>query len=882
MKTKHILTAMVLPALFAACTQEEVAVEKNAGVDLSYRPVLSDVTLSFDEADTRMSVVDGKDYAITPDAEDGLGACIIDIPTYSSASDYATKLEAAKKENKDERSLYNVTDYISSNYRYDLGADGNWNTQALLSEGNYVFYAPHSEKHTLRMPLSIKVPVEQKATAEEPNKAIKDFYANATEEGYPIVIDYKFLKASEQEKTVKMNYRHILSYPKFTLKNDYTEKEDGKDVKKAVKVTKVAFSMKNGDKFLVEAPLLNGETAKTGIAGKALGGDSLWIKREIEEAATSNVLKTTVAKDIKYSETITVDFGEGIEIAADGTFSFYAVMPAEQYINDTKKSIDHRLVATVYTADNKQFKTKFDLKDLTMNPGKRYPAQEYNTRTGEEEPELKEKPGKLATISLQGEQGPVQAKATGLKDNKELIEYLSKVATRYRDLKQVNSDFAELNKYTKEEVGAGKPNYEKYDSGLHFTLAKDAKIVIDDELIDALIKYIYEDATGGSITFLKDDVEAGKVVLGNTTKLGEYDIRYGGVMKPRAQIGGAGDLKDEYIVEFDTEVSASKITLSTGTTEFKKGMDLEVNRVVVPKDATLTLGDEFAVSSLVVENNGGTVNVGKVVDIASISNNAGTLNLNANFSKAVTNGALETKQGSTDIQEYTNEDLTAKNNGASNKTDYFVKVVSEGTINIAKGVIAGGAVRNNPGSVINNNGFMSAATGNMNAGTIVMGEGSDANIENYEYEKYEGYVKNNAQVAITNVGDKQMVSCELAAVPTETAPVGKFTAARINVINITNDVIMAKDVFETGKVFAGVKEVNFINDNITITTADGFVTGDVANVLFKIHNNITWIGKPMAPVDMSTGVFGIDKLLLKTGKKITDTGVILPTPTIFE
>lgn len=872
MKTKHILTAMVLPALFAACTQEEVAVEKNAGVDLSCRPVLSNVTLSFDEANTRMSVVDGTDYALTPDATDGLAACIIDEPNYTSASEYATQLEDLD-EGEDVSSLYTVKSYISSNYRYDLDADGKWNTQALLSEGHYVFYAPHSENHMLRMPLSVKVPVEQKATKEEPNKAVKDFYANATKKGYPVVIDYKFLKADGQEKTLALNYRHILSYPKFTLKNNYTEKEDGKDVKKAVKVTKVSFSIKNGSKFLVEAPLMNGvKDDKTGVVGKALGCDSLWIKREIEEAATSNVLNTAAAaKDKKESETITVDFGEGIEIAADGTFSFYAVMPAEQYINN---SGNKHLVATVYTADNMQFKTGFELKDFTMNPGKRYPAQEYNTREGDEKPELKKEAGTLATISLQGEQIPVQAKATGLSNNEELIEYLSKVATRYRDLKQVNSDFVELNSYNKAALTAtGDANYVQYNSGLHFTLAEDAEIVINDELIDALVKYIYKDVTGGSITFLAKDVEAGKVVLGNATKLDKYIINYNGVMNARQNIATTG-FDGKQIVLFGTPAAASKITLSTGTTEFKKGMTPGTDKVIVPKDATLTLGDEFAASSLVVENNGGTINVGKLVDIASISNNKGTLNLNANFSKAVTNGALETKEGSTDIQEYTDEELKTKNENATNAA-YFVKVVGEGTINIAEGVIASGAIINHPGSTINNNGFMSAYNTtetknvNKNAGTIVMGEGSNANIGNYDYTNYSGYVQNNAQVAIKSVDDKQIVTCELAAIPTAAAAT-KFTAAGINTVYITKDVVIAKDVFSSGKVFEIVNEVNFVGGCSKITTAEKLT--DVNTQVFRVHNNVEWIGDPMGNVDLSS-----IKLEKKKGTTITTSGVTLPS-----
>ena len=159
---------------------------------------------------------------------------------------------------------------------------------------------------------------------------------------------------------------------------------------------------------------------------------------------------------------------------------------------------------------------------------------------------------------------------------------------------------------------------------------------------------------------------------------------------------------------------------------------------------------------------------------------------------------------------------------------------------------------------------------NKNAGTIVMGEGSNANIGNYDYINYSGYVQNNAQVAIKNVDNKQIVTCELAAIPTAAADITKFQEAKITKVNITKSVVIAEDVFSSNKVFEKVGEVNFVGDCSKITTAK--VLADVSTKVFRVHNNVEWIGDPMGNVDLSSIT-----LKKKKGTTITTSGVTLPS-----
>ena len=80
MKTKHLLTGLVLPALLAACTAEEV-VEQQAVVknDLSARPIVGNVTLNTG-AEGRATLGEGWNSLLFEEG-DKIGARIMDTYT---------------------------------------------------------------------------------------------------------------------------------------------------------------------------------------------------------------------------------------------------------------------------------------------------------------------------------------------------------------------------------------------------------------------------------------------------------------------------------------------------------------------------------------------------------------------------------------------------------------------------------------------------------------------------------------------------------------------------------------------------------------------------------------------------------------------------------
>ncbi|MDO4757266.1 MAG: hypothetical protein Q4A54_13030, partial [Parabacteroides sp.] len=237
MKTKHLLTGLVLPALFAACTAEDVVsqqeVVKN---DLNSRPVVGKVTLNLGETESRGTIADRAFNAIDfVKGEDGFGARIIDA--YKLDDNYATYGDHPYRN-------YNPTTYASSNYKYVNDGGTKWVTDALMVEGNYMFYYPYNEANLARTPNTVSLPMLQTVSEEIPNQPIKDLYEGEN----PALVGYAFLKAEGQEAVVSPEINHIFAYPQFTLVNEFAvvEKAGEDPVPTEVTVTKIIVKYRDG------------------------------------------------------------------------------------------------------------------------------------------------------------------------------------------------------------------------------------------------------------------------------------------------------------------------------------------------------------------------------------------------------------------------------------------------------------------------------------------------------------------------------------------------------------------------------------------------------------------------------------------------------------
>ena len=136
-----------LLSLFAACTNDDfVSYEQGAqSGDAALRPSV-DVTLNVSEgngADTRLTFIPGEDKGYLWQTNDTIGALLMDkVIAENNSGDIRPHDDIEKWEEMAWTSRYQLVDYINTNYPFVRQADGSWQTNAKMLEGNYFFTFP--------------------------------------------------------------------------------------------------------------------------------------------------------------------------------------------------------------------------------------------------------------------------------------------------------------------------------------------------------------------------------------------------------------------------------------------------------------------------------------------------------------------------------------------------------------------------------------------------------------------------------------------------------------------------------------------------------------------------------------------------------------------
>ena len=156
MKTRHLLTAIALPALFAACTNEELLEQTTPGnVSLDDRQMVNVPAVNLnlgEQIDTRLSM-DGNKYIW--ESTDLLGACLMDeiTPNYHLPNTIWSQ-------------WFTLENYIQTNYKFAYNEQtGLFENNALMCEGNYFFYYPYDETMNTREAFEQELEAEQKLEA---------------------------------------------------------------------------------------------------------------------------------------------------------------------------------------------------------------------------------------------------------------------------------------------------------------------------------------------------------------------------------------------------------------------------------------------------------------------------------------------------------------------------------------------------------------------------------------------------------------------------------------------------------------------------------------------------------------------------------------------
>ena len=818
MKAKILLTGLVAPLMFAACTQEEAFVpQQEAGkIDLSNRPTLGKVTLGFD-SQTRATLNDeGLFNSLLWEAGDAVGARIIDTPKTPIKS-YVNPIFG-----------YDIAKYASTNYKFEKGTGSVWESEALMIEGNYMFYAPYAETALYRDPLKMVFPIaqtinpesEQIEKANANTDAIKNFFEDETT---TTVVGYKFLSAKSPEKVVSPTMTHIYAYPQITLKNNYTVDEDSNPstpaVAKPITIDKIVLSSKEFKKNYqinqkglfdvlreayakAEPVKVNNVTIEEGN-GEEYKNAGAWKNATtmLQYGRTSTI---TTSEDDDETE-ITVTFDPALTIAAEGDFKFHVVLPAEAYED---------LKATVYLAGSKSFVTgttavKFapEAELLTYAPGKRYAKEEYNFEDGKYE--IKDgTAGELATFTLEGTIGDYVAPVF-IQDADDFEEYL--VA--------LNNNTKEITEWD-EATNEGDFKLQQKDKFAEMTIDESIVALRNKYLSAGKIHFKSNMKVKGNITLNSDYSFAGKLTQesGNLTLMSKVDgdaTFNGTVTLDGATLGGTANFKAATItradikgaIEFNgnatvkTLTSATKATVKGGVVTIDKNsnaaMNIDINggEVVLNKanyDKNITVGtikDSKA-------DKAGTLTIGAENALTKVFFNNGTVNINAKvngvgdsyFSANWKFGTLKVNNnGTIDASSFTNK----------------AKIVNNGTI-LAK-------VTNPAGSIIENNATMTVAS---NEGNIVVAEGSSTYVE---AGSAAGEIDNTNGGALFLDGCDNTVSYTFSTIQT-TEDIENFDAELygVNKVVFNAGINFNKNLTDMSKVFYGVNIIDINGGTITI------------------------------------------------------------------
>lgn len=371
MKTKYLLAALAVPAVFTACTSDELE-NMNTNTGLDGRIALENVSFAVNQgSETRLAIGESSFNALSFEENDGMGACLIDV---MSGSDTDPVKNYQLNENK-----------IQTNYRFNY-ANGIWTSQANLVEGNYMFYMPYNADHQSRSAISINLPTTQTFSkdADGTFTTLPDVVKKSVESGAPLAVGYKFLKAGDSNMQLDLKLQQLYAYPKFTLQN--IESTD-------INVSYITLASETS-KFLVKAPFefaaSASQTAYTeagsGNSGEGsfvasfynkeeMGGDGTvdgtwFLDKNTEAVKMADLVDGSGANAKVTAIELMVSEDAPMVIKSGATVSFRAAIPAGNYDD---------MVIEVHTTDGKV--ARMSLTEFDINPRRQYTVAGYASET---------------------------------------------------------------------------------------------------------------------------------------------------------------------------------------------------------------------------------------------------------------------------------------------------------------------------------------------------------------------------------------------------------------------------------------------------------------------------------------------------------------------
>ncbi len=704
---KYLLPGMLATMMFAACTNEEIVsqqIETDAPeVDLSNRPVAGMVDLNFGPQ-TRATLDNDQNFntLVWEDTEsDNIGARLIDKVKDASKWIPFNRYEADPS-------------YAWTNYLYKkIAGEERWETEALLVEGNYMFYAPYDKDARVRDLLTVNFPLHQTVNTEDAGvegveantSAIKQFYNNNYEaphdKDYVFALGYAFISADIDLTAIEPAMTHLYAYPQITLVNKQTELDGVYSNDKEAKAVDVVI-----DKIYVSSSNIKA-AYKTNHAGfianlregyddvtRKVGGKDVTEDGGEDGAWRNSVNRLKTAKTTQIltpqgdQKEIEIDFEPNLTIPAGEEFSFHMILPAEEYkdlkitkvVLEGEKAFYNEWSADAEDVDYAEGLTEFSPyvysqtavdKTLTYAPQMRYAVEEYNFPTSGN-PSLKASAGALATFTLGGYIGDYKAPRLGIKYLTEedankagasveesLENYLASLKDNTtRTIEESDATFT-LYKYTAEEGNKSTSDniYEDY-----------AQLVLNQELLDLVNEYL----DGGSIGFTSKMTVSGEFEANNS------QLEHVGGLK---QIDNSNITLNGVRIDGDAEFNGKAIVVSTiaGNAIFNGELaddwdNWVLSNIVVTNSATFNNGG--SVRGSIGEN--AYFNTGNATVEAKIKGTAYFNDGTATIQGGATSNGAEIQNATVSINSGDLNGITVYNNGTLNLNKAYADRIAVG------------------------------------------------------------------------------------------------------------------------------------------------------------------------------------------------------------
>ena len=277
MRTKHILTALALPAVFAACTADEFdSVNINNGDATQARPTVGEnFTLNTSNADTRYAAEEGASGIRLNFTEgDQLGAAIIDNYDPDAESPYD----------------FEVIYSLAGNNPFEFQGGDQWTSSTTLGIGHYLFKFPYNMADNNRAAATFELPTVQKLYTNENGEL--DLTA-AIEAGNMAVAATVL---TEGQRNADVSLKNLFTYPKVQINFDNGEKVN--TVSQVVLEYKDEITVKGGFNHRVVANLFDD-------APQGLRGEDYWDEEtqsiNWDEVETSDFLLAESGEEADYN-----------------------------------------------------------------------------------------------------------------------------------------------------------------------------------------------------------------------------------------------------------------------------------------------------------------------------------------------------------------------------------------------------------------------------------------------------------------------------------------------------------------------------------------------------------------------------------------------------